>query len=59
MRTSEITGRGGMRNFNGVRGIVSWVDGNLRRSDFDISNFFQSYKQESANIDHWLKSKSA
>ena len=42
-----------MRNF-----AVSWVDANLRRSAFDHSNLFQSYKQ-SSNIEHWLKSKLA
>ena len=41
MRKSEITVRGGMRNFGG-RGIVSWVDGNLVRSAFDHLNLFQS-----------------
>ena len=32
-------------------------DGNLRRSDFDHSNFFQSQKQHSVIIDHQIKFK--
>ena len=65
MRKSKITVKGGcckkreMRNFAGVRGIVSWADGNLRRSNFDQLNIFQSYKQQSANTEPWLKSKLA
>ena len=48
MRKSKITVKGGcckkreMRNFAGVRGIVSSADGNLRRSNFDQLNIFQS-----------------
>ena len=41
MRNSEIIVRGGMRSFAGGMGIVSWVDGNLKRSAFDHSNLFQ------------------
>ena len=33
--------------------------GNQTRSDIDHSNPFQSYKQDSVNIEHWLKWKSA
>ena len=32
---------------------------NLRWSDFDHLNLFQSYKQHSLNIEYWLKSKLA
>ena len=46
-----------MINFAGARGIDSRVDGNLRRSAFDHLNLFQSEKQQSANIEHLLKSK--
>ena len=41
MKKSEITVRRGMINLAGGRGIVSQVDGNLRRSAFDHSNFFE------------------
>ena len=51
------------------RGIPCWenflgedflfVGRNLRRSDFDHSNLFQSLKQHSVNTEHWLKSKLA
>ena len=30
---------------------------NLRRSDFDHSNFFQNQKQHAVNIDHPIKFK--
>ena len=38
---SEITVRGGMRNFARGWGIVSWFDGNLRKSSLDNSKVFQ------------------
>ena len=57
IRKPEITVRRGMINFAGPRGIDSRVDGNLRRSAFDHLNLFQSEKQQSANIEHLLKSK--
>ena len=40
MKKSEIIVRTGMINLAGGRGIASQVDGNLRRSAFDHSNFF-------------------
>ena len=41
MRKSGIIVRGGMISFAGGKGVVSWVDGNLRRSAFDHSKLFQ------------------
>ena len=46
---------GGIRNFAGE--IFLPGEGNLRRSDFDNSNLFQSLKQLSVNTEHQLKSK--
>ena len=36
------TSQGGIRNFTGGRGIFLPGEGNLRRSDFDDLNLFQS-----------------
>ena len=41
------------------RGIFLPDEGNLRRSDFDDPNLFQSWKQLSVNTEHQLKSKLA
>ena len=40
-----------------LRRIFLLGDENLRRSDFDHSNFFQNQKQHSVNIDHQIKFK--
>ena len=40
-------------------GFFLFGGGNLRRSDFDHLNLFQSLKQHSVHIDHHLKSKLA
>ena len=51
-------GRGGIKNFTGAGGgEVGDLLGerNLRRSDFDNSNLFQSEKQLSVNNEHQLK----
>ena len=37
-----VGGGGGMKNFAGGRGIVLWVNGNLRKSALEHSNLFQS-----------------
>ena len=40
-----------------LEGFVLLGEGNLRRSDFDDENLFQSYKQLSVNTAQQLKSK--
>ena len=45
-----------MENFAG-EDFFLLGDGNLRRSDFDHSNVFQSQKQHSVNIDRRIKFK--
>ena len=47
----------GTRNFAGRTLLLS--GGNLTRSDFEHLSFFQSYKQDSVNTEHQLKSKLA
>ena len=42
LNSVTVRGGGGMINFAGKRGIVLWVDVNLRRGVFDHSNHFQS-----------------
>ena len=54
---SEILLGGG--GGGGGGGIFLLVGGNPRRSDFDHSNLFQSYKQVSVNTEYRLKSKLA
>ena len=47
----------GIRNFPGRTFLLS--GGNLTRRDFEHLSLFQSYKQDSVNIEHQLKSKLA
>ena len=47
----------GIGNFAGRTFLLS--GGNLTRSDFEHLSLFQSYKQDSVNIEHQLKSKLA
>ena len=50
---------GGIRNFTRGGEIFLPGEGNLRRSNFDHSNLFQSCEQLSVNTKHQLKSKLA
>ena len=47
----------GIGNFAGRTFLLSV--GNLTRNDFEHLSLFQSYKQDSVNIEHQLKSKLA